>query len=63
MKMTVQQARKLLPKGCELFAPHAVTVAALRDAVMQELEEYALGCNPLSLDQLIRLRDFLKATA
>lgn len=63
MKMTVQQARKLLPKGCESFAPHAVTVVALRDAVMQELEEYALGCNPLSLDQRIGFHEFLEATA
>lgn len=62
-KLTIGQARKMLPKSCRGLAPSAVTVAALRDAVQGELREFDKGDNPLSYVQVAYMNAFLVKTA
>lgn len=60
--ITLKQARRMLPNGAENLAPEATSITVLRDAVMQELEMYRDGTNPLTTTQVTRFYDFLKAT-
>jgi hypothetical protein len=62
-KMTLKQARRLLPNGAKGLAPHAVTMIALRDAVQEELDAANRGENPLTTLQITRFRTFLAKTA
>jgi len=61
--MTFYEAKKLLPKWAKGLAEHAVTVVALRDAVMQEIEAYNAGNNPMTFKQKDALLKFLDRTA
>jgi hypothetical protein len=61
-KMTLQQARKILPKFAKSLAPDSKTVAELRGAVMDELQSYRRGENPLEPMQVERFGEWLADT-
>jgi len=60
--MTIQQARKALPKFAKSLAPEAKTVAELRGAVMDELNACRRGENPLEPMQIERFGEWLAET-
>lgn len=60
--MNVRQARQELPKFAKGLAPFAVTVIALRNAVIEELSMYRAGDNPLEPKQVAQLERFLQKT-
>lgn len=61
-KVTLAQARKLLPDFACGLGMYTTTVIAIRDAVMQELDDYASGDNPLTPSQVSQLKRFLVKT-
>ena len=60
--MTFKSALRKLPDWAKGLATYAVTVVALRDAVLQELEMYREGINPLTDSQVKQLQNWLEVT-
>jgi hypothetical protein len=60
-KMTLAQARKLLPRFAAGLGIYAHSVGVLRDAVMQELDSHT-SIAPLTARQVAALQLFLKRT-
>ena len=60
--MTLEYARKLLPKFAVGLGIYARTLTDLRDAVIQELQMYRFGDNPLTKKQAGSLEKFLERT-
>lgn len=61
-RITLQQARKMLPPFAVGLGIYARTVTALRDSVLQELEMFKDGHNPLEPNQVAQLKRFLEKT-
>jgi recombinational DNA repair ATPase RecF len=53
----------MLPIWAKGLAQNAHTLTTLRDAVMQELEMFSEGTNPLSAQQVKALKNWLDKTA
>jgi hypothetical protein len=63
MKLTLGQARKMLPPFARaLGGPFITTVIALRDSVDFELRACAMGDNPLTDKQVGQLKAFMEKT-
>lgn len=62
-KVTIAQARRMLPDFAAGLGMYAHTVTTLRDAVLQELEDHKAGANPLTEMQVRQLQRFLEKTA
>lgn len=58
----LKEARKKLPKFAKALAPDAVSVAALRGAVLDEFNACRRGENPLTVEQVEALGKFLAET-
>lgn len=61
--MKTTEARKLLPVFARSLAPEAETVAELRTAVLDEIDAWEAGANPLTVKQVMSLKDFLRKVA
>lgn len=62
MATEFSKAKQMLPKWARGLAPFAVTVTALRHSVIVELENYAVGDNPLERKQVEALQAWLVKT-